>query len=109
MSGSAIRVVNFEGAAVLVRAGRCTVTGMKFINEDSAVRFCQIFDASSAASVTVGTTEPYYVLVAGANGGDDAYSGGLNFDNGIVVAGTTTPDGSVAAADNTQHFWAIIG
>ena len=109
MAGPSISLVNFEGAAALLRAGRCIVSSMKYINEDAAVRFCQIFDAAAAADVTVGTTVPVWVLTAGANGGDDDYMGnGIVFTSGIVVAGTTTPDGSTAAADNTQHIWAVI-
>lgn len=109
MAGPAIRVVNFEGTAVLVRAGTCMATSMKYVNEDAAVRFCQIFDAAAAADVTVGTTEPYWVLTAGANGGDDDYVGnGLTFLNGIVVVGTTTALGSTAAAANTSHIWFVI-
>lgn len=109
MAGTPIRVVSFEGAATLVRAGECVVTAMKYINEDAAIRFCQIFDAAAAASVVVGTTLPDWVLTAGANGGDDDYTGnGLIFQNGIVVAGTTTVLGSTAAADNTQHAWFLI-
>lgn len=109
MAGPSINVVNFEGTAALVRAGICFVTSMKYINEDTAARFCQIFDAAAAADVTVGTTVPYWILTAGANGGDDDYVGnGLIFRNGIVVVGTTTALGSTGAAANTQHIWFVI-
>lgn len=109
MAGSVTTKLGFAGTAVLVRAGRATVQDMKYINEDAAIRFCQVFDAATAASVTVGTTVPAWILVAGVNGTDETFGGDIIFDRGIVVAGTTTATGSTGAASGTQHFFVVTG
>lgn len=106
MASAKLKSIGFAGAATLVRSGPCFITGMKYINEDVAARFCQVFDAKAAAEVTVGTTQPDWILTAGANGGDDDYNGrGIVFHNGIVVAGTTTATGAGAAGAASQHFF----
>lgn len=110
MPGALIKQIGFGGNTPVVLAGRHTfVTSMKYVNEDSAIRFLQVFDAATAAAVTVGTTTPDWVLTAGANGGDDDFVGdGMVFLNGVVVVGTTTATGSTGAGAATQHVFAVV-
>ena len=109
MPGTPLQATQFGGSLVLIHASKAYVTAMKYVNEDAGVRFCQIFDAVRTADVTLGTTEPTWVMTAGANGGDDAYTGnGLVFDRGIVVAGTTTARGNGGAGSQTQHLFICV-
>ena len=108
MAGAIIAKTGFAGTAVLVQTGKKVIKNMKYINEDSATRFCQLFDAAAVASVTVGTTVPTWIMVAGANGGNDDFVGELVFDNGIIAASTTTATGSGAAASATAHFFVVV-
>ena len=68
-------------------------------NPQAAVSYLQIFDAATAASVSVGSTAPKLSLgipTAQASGLGPALIG-INFINGIVVASTTTATGASGA------------
>ena len=97
---------------ILVRAGRCIVTGMKYVNADATTAgYCQVFDAAATASVVLGTTSPVWVLAAGTNGdNDDFTTDGITFTNGIVIAFTITPTGSAGTGldDASQNFLCTI-
>ena|SRR5437660_1054614 len=108
MAGTVVKLTSFAGTATLVRSGRMIIKNMKQVNGDVATAYLQIFDAAAAASVTVGTTIPTWVMVAGAAGGSDDFVGELVFDNGIVVAGTTSATGATGAGASSQHFFAVI-
>src|SRR5437667_323311 len=109
MAGIVVSKTGFGAAgAVLVRAGKNIIKNMKYINEDAAIRFCQVYDAATVASVSVGTTIPTWIMVAAQNGGNDDFVGELVFDNGIVVVGTTAATNASLAATTTQHFFAVI-
>lgn len=106
MAGTVVANLGFgTNTPVLVRAGRCLVTTTSFINEDSATRYLQVFDAATVASVTVGTTAPYLVLAA-ATLLRDEFFGDICFTNGIVVVGTTTATGNtgIAAGKGSAFF-----
>jgi len=63
-------------------------------NKDGSIRYLQLFD-SLAASVTVGTTTPDYVIPLLATGiHEETFEVGLKFNTGISYALTTTPTGS---------------
>ena len=71
-------------------------------NPTAAVAYLQLFDAATAASVTLGTTAPVVSLgipTLQAAGLGPAVIG-LEFINGIQVASTTTPTGNTAASQN---------
>ena len=107
MAGASISATLIESRTLLFGKA-CELTALKYINEDSAVRFLQVFDAAAIADVTLGTTRQIYILVAGANGSDDYFGSGLKFDKGIVVAPTTTGTGSTAAADDKTHVFGEV-
>ncbi len=108
MAGNPIRATGFQEDAVLVEAGRCNITVMRYINEDSSARFCQLFDAAKAADVSVGTTTPDWIFAAGVNGVDETHNdGGILFEKGLVVAATATATGSGAVGTGTGHFFAV--
>lgn len=108
MAGAIVTALSFNDKTLLFGKA-CFLTSLKYINEDSAARFLQMFDAAAVADVTLGTTKPKWVMTAGANGGDDdAIGSGLKFDKGIVVAGTTTVTGSTLAGASTQHVFGEV-
>lgn len=90
--------------AVLLSGSPATVVSVHAINTTVAVAFIQLFDAATAASVTVGTTVPRWVVSSPATSASSDHgvpSGGIVFRNGIVAASTTTPLGNTGA---TQHL-----
>ncbi len=92
-----------------IRPGRCVLTAIRYINEDIAVRFLQVFDASTLGGVTLGTTIPKYVLSAGANGESSAIIGeGIVFESGVFAACTTTALGSTLAGATTGHMLTVV-
>ncbi len=104
--------LNFHGltaAKTLVSAKPIQTSCLRMVNEDSAARFVQIFDAAAIADVTLGTTVPDWVLVAAAGGQDDSLKSGLSFKKGIVAAATTTATGNTGAAASKVHLYATVG
>ena len=89
--------------AVLLVGHKCTLTAIRAQNTTAADAYLQLFDAALAADVTVGTTVATWWVQSDANDpsvGDGLSNGGLVFENGVVVASTTTATGNSAA---TQH------
>jgi hypothetical protein len=73
----------------------------------AADAYIQLFDASSTASVTLGTTKPRWVVMldfgAGeVSVGDGLPNEGLVFQNGIVVASTTTSTGNTGSTSQVR-------
>jgi hypothetical protein len=95
---------NSLGATPVLAVGhKAVLMAARSVNLTAADAYVQIFDATSAGAVTVGTTIPTWVIQADANDpsvGDGLPTDGLVFDNGIVVASTTT---SVGATTASQH------
>ena len=83
--------------AVLASPGITNLTGYNIANPNGATVFVQLFDAASAAAVTLGTTAPTLVLSIPASGVlDGTQASPVTFANGLVVAATTTATGSSA-------------
>jgi hypothetical protein len=81
-----------------VKAGLAKLYGFHLTNTTGLAAYLQIFDAL-AANVTVGVTAAKWTLRLAANESLSVpFSMPLDFANGIVIAGTTTPTGSVGAA-----------
>jgi len=87
-----------DESLVLVATGDRNVFAIDAYNGQGATdAYLQMFDAAAVASVTLGTTEPRWVLPVPATGGNaPVYHQPLPFDSGIVVAVTSTPDGAGA-------------
>ena len=93
-------------------ASPATVLYMRLVNTTAAAAYLQVF-RSAAASVTLGTTAPYWVYRLAANetltiqrpwclGADTAAQ------RSISIAGTTTSTGSSAAVISVQAMTVII-
>jgi hypothetical protein len=96
------RLTRNLGAATLVLAGANTLYGIEGTNTLAAITWLQVFDASSAGSVTLGTTVPVFETNMAANTGvarPVLGPVGIKFTNGIVIAATTTEFGNTAVAN----------
>lgn len=95
---------NTVGAtAVLLVGHKCAVTAIRAQNLTAADAYLQLFDAAAAADVVVGTTVARWWVQSDANDpsvGDGLPNGGLMFQNGVVVASTTTATNNTGA---NQH------
>lgn len=95
---------NLTSVAVLVLGKKCQVTAIRAINTTAAAAYIQLFDVAAAASVSLGSTVPDWVVKSPASDpsdGDGLPTGGWAFENGIVAASTTTATGSTSAL---QHL-----
>lgn len=87
-----------DSPVVLLIGRRCWLAVAHVINTTAAIAHVQFFDVAAAASVTLGTTVPAYVLaVPASTSATQAFDELPQFDNGIAVASTTTATGSTAA------------
>lgn len=101
-----IKLLDVGATAQLAYKGRCQVVAVRaFQGGLAADAYVQLFDAAAISAVTVGTTKPDWVVMTdfGAgevSAGDGLPTHGLIFENGVVVASTTTSTGS---SGNTQQ------
>lgn len=104
LAGNPVAYLNAAttAAPVLVATGTRQLQQYNLSNPNATLVYVQIFDASSAASVTLGTTPPTLWFGIPANNGvtDGSFIPPYVFVNGIVVAVTTTPTGNTAPASN---------
>lgn len=102
---------SLSASALEVFVGRGNLYGFLVENNTASDIFLQVFDAASAASVTVGTTAPVFtVRIPGSSAfGKDADDMSYKFlGNGCVVAVTTTRTGNTAPATAaTAQFWFV--
>jgi hypothetical protein len=88
---------------VLVQAGETIVLNVSLHNVEVADSFLLMFDAAAIGDVTVGTTIPDYVVPNDANGiVNMSFPFGLHFLLGLVIASTTTTNGSTNAAQDVS-------
>jgi len=95
-------------STVLVTAGMHNLYSVDFYNSNAFIAYVQIFDAASAAAVTLGTTAPKlsYPVPAGGWWDKNLADIGASFVNGIVAAATATSTGSLAPSSGVQaHFY----
>jgi hypothetical protein len=86
-------------AVELITAGQIAVTNVSVDNTAAAKTYIQLFDAATAAEVTLGTTVPAYVVpVAPSLPFSIEFANGLMFKAGVCYAATNTVDGAVAPA-----------
>jgi hypothetical protein len=87
------------GTVVNIKSnGFADLLSMKLVNTTAAVAYLQVFDAP-AASVTLGTTVPKFVVrLAASETTNPSEIGILQFrGTGLSIAGTTTAGGSTGA------------
>jgi hypothetical protein len=85
-----------------VTSGQTKLGTVYCFNSGGAVAYIQLFDANSPSAVTLGTTKPKLSLgipTLQASGVDQS-SVGVAFQNGLVVASTTTATGSTTSAQD---------
>jgi len=88
-----------------VRATAGLLYGWSVINTTLAVAYVQVFDADAVTDVTLGSTQPRFVIPLAASGVVNvALAKPIVFANGIVVFSTTTPTGSTGAAVNAAWY-----
>lgn len=89
-------ITGLNATPQLIRDVPAKFGGYAFWNPNSSVMYLQLYNASSAGAVTVGTTPVVFRMpippTQSAN--IEFYSGIQGFDAGIVAAVTTTPTGS---------------
>jgi hypothetical protein len=81
----------------LVSATAGKFGGYYIYNPNSSVAYMQVFDASAAANVTLGTTAPKLTIgVPATSAANLEITKGARMQNGIVMACTTTAGGATA-------------
>jgi hypothetical protein len=91
-----------SNSPVLAERGSAVLSGVDISNVSNATIYVQFFDANSISGISVGTTPPLFWLAVPVNAVLDGPSSavGVGFQNGVVVAATTTPTGSTAPSAN---------
>ena len=95
--------VNVTDATVHQVAAECNILGVVWHNDDSAMRFLQIFNVASG-SVTLGTTTPDMVLQLNADSSDSFPLFGAKFSAACSIAVTTTATGNTAGTSS----WVLV-
>ena len=83
---------------LLVLGSRVRIFSIHVENSNATKSYLQLYNAAAAADVTVGTTTPDKTLFVPPNGAMDFdwAQDTVKYGNGLVVAATTTADGSTA-------------
>lgn len=89
-------------AKALVVANPITLKSFQLVNPNASIAYLQLFDANSAAGVTLGTTVPNYIIGLPASGSVGLADINAGFKNGLVIAATTTANGSVAVGSGVS-------
>lgn len=89
---------------VAVKASAGQFGGYMFYNSNSSAVYIQVFNAATG-SVTLGTTNPTYVIPLPANGAANVeFANGIAHGTAISVAVTTTASGSTAPTTALNGF-----
>jgi hypothetical protein len=87
---------------VLIAAGKYALTGWNTTGLATGPTYLHFYDAASTGAVTVGTTPQVYEISVPQTGATIEYPGPVHtFQNGIVVAATTSPLSSGSTAPST--------
>lgn len=88
-----------DGTVRLASKGATQLCDLQLLNGVAAITYLQLFNAQSAADVTLGTTVPDKVLVVPASVGVFfTFPNPAEFPRGLCYATTTTSTGSTGAA-----------
>ncbi|MHC4610209.1 MAG: hypothetical protein ACYS7M_07680 [Planctomycetota bacterium] len=98
----------YLNASIVAKAVVSNVPAMLFgwscYSDTNDTLFVHLYNAAAAADVTVGTTVPLITIGMGQNTSQGynncEFIGGITFRTGIVIAATTTPNGSTFPAAN---------
>lgn len=77
-----------NGTKVEISATGLAIGGYHMVNLTGTLNYIQVFNLP-AASVTVGTTVPFFSIPLPANGGATLYLSGLAMSRGLTIACTT--------------------
>lgn len=102
---SAILKSDSLGNATLLHTGKAGITMVHALNGAAANTYIQLFDATSAGAVSLGTTVPdlvYKMTTSDPVEAPGIPAGGIIFVNGIVAASTTTETGSTTAVSHLR-------
>lgn len=111
VSGGRVIAVDSVTSPVLVQAGTLIITAVRAAEVTGlGAAFVQLFDAASVSDVTLGTTPATWWVHTTGGGeisvGDGLPQEGVTFQKGLVIASTTTHNGSTTRA---QHVRVTIG
>ena len=100
VAGAGVLLSYFNAAHIALAAVKATsgrLFGYRIFNPNATVAFVQVFNAATTGSVTLGTTVPIevYPIPPGATL-DGQVDFSYNYSAGIVIAATTTANGSTA-------------
>lgn len=87
-------------APVLIKSGTAELIYLQVENPGATRAYINIFDAASVDDVTIGETEPTLSLMVPAGGAYDTPELVLQHENGIVLAATSSFDGSEEPGDD---------
>lgn len=95
------------GTPALVHNAKLNLYGFTVVNNTAALAYVQLFDKATTGAVTLGSTVPDAVIPVPPNGSvSRSFPEAVEFGNGLVVASTTTRNGSAGAAtDILFDFW----
>jgi hypothetical protein len=83
---------------VVAKASPALLCNYNISNTNTGTVFIQLFDAATTSGITLGVTAPKFIISVPSGNGvtDGLFLPGLAFQNGVVMAVTTTPTGSTA-------------
>jgi hypothetical protein len=87
---------------VVASASPVALCNYNVSNTNTGTIYVQFFDAATTVGITLGVTAPkFWIAVPSGNGVTDGpYTPPVAFQNGIVIAVTTTPTGSTAPSSS---------
>ncbi len=93
--------IAMANGAALVVARAVGLTGYHVFNPGANATYLRFYDAAAAASVTVGTTVPTFVLgIPAAGGATRSMTKPIRFANGIVLSCSNTANANGAPTAN---------
>lgn len=102
------RAANVTGLVTMEAGGPLIITAIRaWQGGIAADAYIQLFDSSTTGGITLGTTQPAWTThlnqsLGDITNGDGLPNRGLVFNNGLVVASTTTPDGATTSTTQVR-------
>ena len=112
---SRIQQINQGSAQTLIRAGTCVLSAVRGYSSNASPAtthsYIQIWDAATAASITVGATSPNWVVAcvsSNVSDGDGLPTMGVMIRDGIVIACTSQVGAGNAVSANLNVEICIV-